>query len=61
MYIFYYTSKTILRNYLKVHEQFKENNELSVHSVEGEKTTEDLKDKFYQLQNTMLRIIEVKT
>nr|XP_050856647.1 kinesin-like protein KIF9 isoform X1 [Vespula vulgaris] len=47
-------------NAIDVHEQFKENNELSVHSVEGEKTTEDLKDKFYQLQNTMLRIIETK-
>ncbi|XP_047345431.1 kinesin-like protein KIN-14G [Vespa velutina] len=44
----------------KVHEQCKENNELSVHSIDGEKAVEDLKDKFYQLQNMMLRIIETK-
>ncbi|KAL2718198.1 kinesin-like protein KIN-14G [Vespula squamosa] len=47
-------------NLMEVHEQFKENNELLVHSVEGEKVVEDLKDKFYQLQNMMLRIIETK-
>ncbi|XP_046838871.1 uncharacterized protein LOC124433187 [Vespa crabro] len=47
-------------NSSKVHEQCKENNELSVHFIDGEKAVEDLKDKFYQLQNMMLRIIETK-
>ncbi|KAI4504487.1 hypothetical protein M0802_000037 [Mischocyttarus mexicanus] len=44
----------------EVHEQFKDNNKLSVCLDEGEKAVEDLKVKFYQLQNIMTRSIETK-
>ncbi|XP_015191841.1 PREDICTED: kinesin-like protein KIF9 [Polistes dominula] len=44
----------------EVHKQFKDNNKLSVCTDEGEKAVEDLKVKFYQLQNMMIRSIETK-
>lgn len=44
----------------EVHEQSKDNNKLSVCADEGEKAVEDLKVKFYQLQNMLTRSIETK-